>query len=176
MMQCLQDSMRNILMSVTIYDPFASNVGIDENWNRLHYPWIFIVPLSSFLQVESPLSNLKFSQFAYRDCIHIVIQQARTAERAVLPTTVPSWPLTLRLNPNTTEVSWKSSVLPTGIPHSEIHIYPLTATNSVWIHFTSTVATHQDPNSILCSESERCINTPTILCFAVTAQMLELEV
>jgi len=45
MIQCLQDSMRNILMWVTIYDPFANNLDIDENWNPLDYPWIFIVPL-----------------------------------------------------------------------------------------------------------------------------------
>ena len=38
MMQRLQDSMRNILKWVTIYDPFASNLGIEENWNRLDYP------------------------------------------------------------------------------------------------------------------------------------------
>jgi hypothetical protein len=61
MMRWLQDSMRNILMWVTIYDPFASNLGIDENWNRLDYPWIIIVPLPFFLYVESLLSHSKFS-------------------------------------------------------------------------------------------------------------------
>ena len=70
MMWCLQDSMRNILMWVTIYDPFASKLGIDENWNWLDYPWIFIVPLLFFLYVESLLSNSKFSRFTYTDCIH----------------------------------------------------------------------------------------------------------
>jgi len=45
MMRCLQEIMRNILMWVTIYDPFASNLAIDDNGNRLDYPWVFIVPL-----------------------------------------------------------------------------------------------------------------------------------
>jgi len=98
-----------------------------------------------------------------------------TAESEVLHTTLPSWPLTLLQNPTTTEVSWKYGVLPTGIPHSEIHIYPLSPTNSVRTHVTSTVATPQGPNSILCPNSARFFNTPTILCHAVTTQMLELE-
>jgi len=34
----LQDIIRNILMCVTIYDLFTSNLGIDDNWNRLDYP------------------------------------------------------------------------------------------------------------------------------------------
>jgi len=80
MMRRLQDSMRNILMWVTIYDPFASNLGIEENWNWLDYPWTFPVPLPFFLYVESLLSNPKFSLFSYTDCIHIVIQLTWTAE------------------------------------------------------------------------------------------------
>jgi len=175
MMWCLQDSMRNILMWVTIYDPFASNLGSDENWNRLDCPWIFIIPLPFFLYVESLLSNPKFSLFSDRGCIHIVIQQTQTAESEVLHTTLPSRPLPLLQNPTTTEVSWTSGVLPTGIPHSEIHIYPLSATNSVWTYLTSTVATHQGPDSILCPNSARFFNTPTILCHTVTTQMLKLE-
>jgi len=94
MMQCLQDSMHNILMWVTIYDLFTSNLGIDDNWNRLEYTWIFIVPLLFFLYVESLLSNPKFSLFSYTDCIHIVIQQTQAAESEVLHKTLPSWPLT----------------------------------------------------------------------------------
>ena len=77
MMRCLQDSMRNILRWVTIYDPFASNLGIDKNWNRLDYPWIFIVPSPFFLYVESRLCKPKSSVFSYTDCIQIVIQQTR---------------------------------------------------------------------------------------------------
>jgi len=80
MMRRVQDSMRNIWMWVTIYDPFASNLGIDENWNQLDYPWTFIIPLPFFLYVESLLSNPKFSLFSYTDCIHILIQLTRTAE------------------------------------------------------------------------------------------------
>jgi hypothetical protein len=34
----LQDIMHNILMSVTINDPFARNLGIDDNWNPVDYP------------------------------------------------------------------------------------------------------------------------------------------
>jgi len=72
MMRCVQDNMRNILMWVTIYDPFASNPGIDQNWNRIDYPWIFIVPSLFFLYVESLLCKPKFSLFSDINCIHIV--------------------------------------------------------------------------------------------------------
>jgi len=72
MMQCLQDIMCNILMWVMIYDPFASNLAIDENCNQLDYPWIFIVPLRFFLYFESLHCNPKFSLFCYTDCIHFV--------------------------------------------------------------------------------------------------------
>ena len=72
-MRCLHDSMLNILMWVTIYDPFASSLGIDGNWNRLDYPWVFIVPLLFFLYIESLLCKPKFSVPYYTDCIHIVI-------------------------------------------------------------------------------------------------------
>ena len=90
-------------MWVTIYDPFASNLGIDDNWNWLDYPWIFIVPLLFFLYLESLLSKLKSSVISYTDCKHIVTQQTWTAESEVLHTTFPSWPLTLMQNPKTTE-------------------------------------------------------------------------
>jgi len=53
MIRCIQDIMHNILMWVTNYDPFAGILHIDENWNRLDYPWIFILPLPFFLYVES---------------------------------------------------------------------------------------------------------------------------
>jgi len=64
MMWCIQDIIRNILMWVTIYDPFASNVGIVEDWNCFDYPWIFIVPLPVFLYVESLFCKPKFSLFS----------------------------------------------------------------------------------------------------------------
>jgi len=57
-------------MWVIIYDPFPSNLGIDENWNRLDYPRIFIIPLLFFLYVESLLCKPKFSLFSYTDCLH----------------------------------------------------------------------------------------------------------
>jgi len=72
MMQCLHDSMRNILMLVTIYDPFASNLGIEGNWNWLDYPWVFILPLLLFLYAESLHCNPKFFVLSYTDCVHIV--------------------------------------------------------------------------------------------------------
>jgi len=75
-MQCLQDIMRNIIMWVTIDVPFPNNLIIDENWNRLDYPWIFIVPLLFFLYVESLLSKPKFSLFSYTDCIHSIVNSA----------------------------------------------------------------------------------------------------
>jgi len=74
MMRCIQDIMCNVIMWVTIYDLFASNLGIDVNWNRLDYPWIFIVPWLFFLYVESLLCKPKFSLLLYTDCIHIVNQ------------------------------------------------------------------------------------------------------
>jgi len=73
----LQDIMRNICMWVTISDPFASNRGIDDNWNRLDYPSIFIVLLPFFLNVETHICEPKSSIFFYTDCIRIVIQQTR---------------------------------------------------------------------------------------------------
>jgi hypothetical protein len=100
----LHDIIHNILMWVTIYDPFASNLAIDDNWNRLHYPWIFIVPLPFFLNVGSRLCNPKSSVFTYTYyCIHIVILQTWTPESEVLHTTLPNWPLSLLQNRNTTE-------------------------------------------------------------------------
>jgi len=100
----LQDLMGNILMWVTINDPFASNLGIDDIWNRLDYPWIFIVPLRFFLfYVESCLCNPKSSVFTYTYCIHIVIQQTRTTESEVLHMTLPNQPLTVLQKPKTTE-------------------------------------------------------------------------
>jgi len=71
MMRYLQDIMRNISMWVTIYNPFVSNLGIDENWNQLDYPWVFILPLSFFLYVESLLCKPKFSMLSYANCIYI---------------------------------------------------------------------------------------------------------
>ena len=64
--------MRNILMWVTIYDPFGSNLGIDDNWNWLDYPWVFIIPLPFFLYVVSLLCKPKFSILSYTYCIPIV--------------------------------------------------------------------------------------------------------
>jgi len=43
MMWCLQDIMHNILMWVTIDDPFANNLGIEQNWNQLDDSSIFIL-------------------------------------------------------------------------------------------------------------------------------------
>jgi len=103
MMQCLQDIMHIISMWVTIYDPFTGNLGIDDNWNQLDYPWIIIVPWPFFLYVESLLWNPKSSVFSYTDCIHIVIQQTQTAESEDLHPILPNRPLTLLQNPKSTE-------------------------------------------------------------------------
>jgi len=70
MMLCLQAIMRNILMWVTSYDPFPSNLGIDESWNWLDYPWIIIVPLPFFLYVESLFCKPTVSLFSYTDSLH----------------------------------------------------------------------------------------------------------
>jgi hypothetical protein len=94
-------------MWMTIYDLFANNLGIDEDWNWLDYPWIFIVPLTFFLYVESLLSNPKISLLSYTNCINIVTQHTRTAECVVLHMTFTSQLLTLLKNPKTTEASWK---------------------------------------------------------------------
>jgi len=100
----LQDIMCSILMWVTINNPFASNLGIDDNWNRSDYPRIFIVPLPFFLlQVGSRLCNPKSSVFTSTYCMHIVIQQTQTAESEVLHMTLPNRPLTVLQNPKTTE-------------------------------------------------------------------------
>jgi len=72
MMRCMQDIVHNIIMWVTIYDPFTSNLRINDNCNRSDDPWIFIVPLPFFLYVESLLCKPKFSLFSYTDCRHIV--------------------------------------------------------------------------------------------------------
>jgi len=58
-------------MKVTIYDPFAINLGIDDNWNQLDYPWVIIVPLPFFLYVESLLCIPIFSILSYTDYINI---------------------------------------------------------------------------------------------------------
>jgi len=88
---------------VTIYDPFASNLGIDDRQNWLDYLWIFIVPVLFLLYIESCLWNPIFSVFTYNDCTHIVIQQTRTAESEFLPMTLSNRLLTFLQNPQTTE-------------------------------------------------------------------------
>jgi len=103
MMWCLQDVLRNNWMWVTISDSFASNLSIDNNWDRLDYPWIFIVPIPLSLYVESLLSKMKTSVFSCIDSICIVIQQTQTAESEILHTILPNWPLTLLQNSITTE-------------------------------------------------------------------------
>jgi len=90
-------------MWVTIYDPFAGNLGIDDNWKRWDHPWIFIVTLPFFLYIESLRCKPKSSVFSYTGCIHIVIQQTDTAEMEVLHTTLPHRPLTLLQNPKRTK-------------------------------------------------------------------------
>jgi hypothetical protein len=90
-------------MWVTINDPFASDRGIDDNWNRSDYPWIFIVPLPFFLYVEFRLCKSKSFPFSYTDWIHIAIQLTQTAESEVLHTILPNPPLMLLQNPKTAE-------------------------------------------------------------------------
>jgi len=99
----LKDIIRNILMWVPINHPFASNLRIDDNWNQLDYPWIFMVSLPFFLYIESCLCKPKSSVFSYTDCTHIMIQQTWTAEIEVLHMTLPNRPLTLLQIPKTTE-------------------------------------------------------------------------
>jgi len=173
-MQCLRDIMRNILMWVSIYDPSASNLGIDINWNQLDYPWIFIIPLQFFLYVESLLCYLKSSVFSYTDCIHILIQQTRTAESEVLHTTLPSRPLSLLRNPKTPE--YHENRVSTRLVYRirrfiSIHFLQQTHYEPM---VTVTVTPDQGPNSILRPCPARFINTPTILCHMVTTHMLEL--
>jgi len=51
------DNMHNILLWVTMYDPFASNLSIEKNWNQLNYPWIFILPYNSNTMLNLPFVN-----------------------------------------------------------------------------------------------------------------------
>jgi len=99
----LHDIIRNILMSVTIHDPFVRNLDIDDNLNRFLHPWIFIVPLPFFRYIESRLCNPKSSLFTYTYGIHNVIQQTWTAQGEVLHMRLPNRLLTLLQNPKTTE-------------------------------------------------------------------------
>jgi len=57
MMQLLQDMIHSMLMCVMRYDPFASNLDIDENRNWLDYPKIFNKPYSSFTVLNLSLFN-----------------------------------------------------------------------------------------------------------------------
>jgi hypothetical protein len=59
-------------MWVTIHDPFARNLGIDDNGNQLAYPFVFIVPSMFFLYVDSLLCHPNFSILADTDCIDIL--------------------------------------------------------------------------------------------------------
>jgi len=70
-------------------------------WTRTHAR--IDCPEPSLTLVESFLCKPKSSVFPYTDCIHIVIQLTRTAESGVLHTTLPTWPLTLLQNPETSE-------------------------------------------------------------------------
>jgi len=76
MMRCLRDIVHNILMWGTIYDPFPSKLGIEENWSQLDYPSIYILPLQFCLYVESLLSKPKLSLVSYTDCIHNIVNTA----------------------------------------------------------------------------------------------------
>ena len=87
---------------MTIYNQFASNLSIDDNWNPFDYPRVCIIPLPFFLYVESLLCKSKFSVLPYTNCIHIVIQQTQTTESEVLHKILSNRPLTLLQNPNTT--------------------------------------------------------------------------
>jgi len=73
----LLDMMRNILMRVSINDPFASNLGIDDNWIHLDYHSIFIIPVPFFFYVEYRHCKPNSSVFSHNDCIHMVMQQIR---------------------------------------------------------------------------------------------------
>ena len=170
-----QDIIRYILMWVTIYDPFTSNLGIVDNWKPLDYPWIFIVPLPFFLYNESHLCNPKSSVFTYTYSLYIVIQQPRTAESEVPHTTLLNRPLTLLQKPITTaHHEHRVSLRLVYCIRRFIFIYyqQQTQFEPIW---TSSVATHEGPNSILCSSPASIFNTPTILCHTVTTQMFELE-
>jgi hypothetical protein len=171
----LQDNMRNILLWVTINDPFASNLRIDDNWNPFDYPWIYMVPILFFLYIESRLCNPKSSVFTYTYHIPIVIQQTRTAESEVLHTTLPNWLLTLLQNCKTTESHDNRLCFQLVYRIQKIHIVPVLASNSGWTHVTSNPATHQGPNSILRPSSAGILNTPTLLGNTVTTHMIKLE-
>jgi len=73
MMRYLHDIMCDISMSLTIHDPFASDLSIDDICNRSDYPWVLIVPLLFLLCVEYLLGKPKFSVLSNTDCILIVI-------------------------------------------------------------------------------------------------------
>jgi len=147
-----------------------TTTGIDwitpESWLYLYRSFCMSNP--SLVNQNSP-SSLALTAYI------LWLQQTRTAESDILHPILPIGPLTLLQTPKTTENYQKSGVFSTGIPHSEIHIYPLSATNWVWTNIPSNVATHKTPNSILRPNPERFFNSLTILCHAVTSHMLELE-
>jgi hypothetical protein len=158
-----------------MYDQFVSDIGIDENLNWLECPLEFIVPLPLFLDVKSLLCNPKFAILSYTDCIHIVTSPDSDYWKWCSAHDNSYSTVNFAAEFYYNKVLLKLGVHPTGIPHSEIHIYPLLATNAFWIHVTSMVATHQDPNSILRSSPARFFHTLTILCHMVTSHMHELE-
>jgi hypothetical protein len=73
----LQDIIPIIFMWLKFNHPFASNLGMGNNWNPLDYPWIFTVPLRLTLYIESCLCLPTSSVCSHADCIHIVIHQIR---------------------------------------------------------------------------------------------------
>jgi len=102
-------------------------------------------------------------------------QQTQTAASEVLLAIFPNRPLNSLQYPETTEYhDYWVIIRPVYRIRRFIFIH-YQATNSVWTHVTSTVATHQSPNSILHSSSARFSNTLAILCHAITAHTLELE-
>jgi len=134
----LQDIICRITMWVIIYDPFASNLGIDNNWNQLGYPWIFIVPLPFSLYVESFLCNPKFAVCSYTDCITIEIQLTRNAVNEVLYTTSPNWSLTFLQIPNQQNIMRIGCPLDWYTAFSDSYLYTISNTLSLnLINFNS---------------------------------------
>jgi hypothetical protein len=59
-------------MWMTTDDPFASNLGMDENWNELDYLWVFFAPFPFLLYFETLVFKPKFSVLSDTDHIYIL--------------------------------------------------------------------------------------------------------
>jgi len=123
-------------MWVNLYNPFVSNLGIDQCLNHIDCPSTIqcSVPFFVYRGISSLCTKFSSSSI-YRDIVvqHILqIWPRWMHEREVMLMTLSYWPLSLVQHSNTIEYLETTCVLLVDIPHTVIHLSPWSIRNSVW--------------------------------------------